>query len=99
MLKAISTVIFSIFLLSSTTFLFAQKPRLNQDSKLNNLVHPTGYKTGKLSELGRVKKVGEGSLVWSDTTSVGLFTGSRRRVSETALERSNSCFVAVLEMA
>jgi len=31
-----------------------------QDSTLNNLVDPTGYKTGKLGELAEVRKVGNG---------------------------------------
>lgn len=61
MFKVVLTCLFSFILLSFTTTLLAQKPRLNQDPKLNNLVHPVGYKTGKLGELGRVRKVGEGS--------------------------------------
>ena len=56
------TFIFVIcaFVLNSATFLFAQKPRMNQDPKLNNLVHSPDYKTAKLGELGRVTKVGTG---------------------------------------
>lgn len=38
----------------------AQQRRLDQDPKLNNLVHPAGYTTCALGELGRVKKVGTG---------------------------------------
>ena len=38
----------------------AQKRRLNQNPKLNNLVHAEGYKTGNLGDLGRVRKAGNG---------------------------------------
>lgn len=38
---------------------FAQDPTL-QDSSLNNLVHPAGYKACQVGELGRVTKKGKG---------------------------------------
>ncbi len=38
---------------------FAQNPSL-QDSSLNNLIHPAGYQTCTIGELGDVKKTGKG---------------------------------------
>ena len=38
----------------------AQQRRMDQDPRLNNLVHPPGYKTTKLGELGAVRKIGSG---------------------------------------
>ncbi len=49
-----------LFILSFVSHLSAQKPRLDQDPKLNNLIHSANYKTSKLGELGNVRKVGSG---------------------------------------
>jgi pimeloyl-ACP methyl ester carboxylesterase len=50
----IATLIFSLLIIS----LRAQTPL--QDTTLNNLVHPSDYKTCKLGELGSVSKYGKG---------------------------------------
>jgi len=45
---------------------------LVQDSTLNNLVDPSGYKTGSLGELGRVDKVGHGPQAMILIAGLGL---------------------------
>ena len=55
-MKKISVIPF-IFILTHN--LYAQTAPL-QDTSLNNLVLPTGYKTSKLGDLGSVKKFGKG---------------------------------------
>ena len=50
----------SLMLLCVSTPLFAQQKRMDQDPKLNNLVHAKGYVTCALGTLGRVTKVGTG---------------------------------------
>jgi pimeloyl-ACP methyl ester carboxylesterase len=50
-------------LLLATLFLTkpaAAQPSMAQDTTLNNLVHPDGYKTCKIGELGQVKRTGHG---------------------------------------
>ena len=49
-----------ILYLLACQHLLAQMPANLQDSTLNNLVHPNGYRTAKLGELGAVKKTGSG---------------------------------------
>ncbi len=48
-----------LFFLLLTSALFAQNAL--QDSTLNNLIHPPGYKTCTLGELGDIKKTGNGN--------------------------------------
>ncbi|MBN8694620.1 MAG: alpha/beta hydrolase [Bacteroidetes bacterium] len=49
----------SVFLFIATN-LFSQTNPSYQDPTLNNLVHPKGYKSCKIGELGSVKKYGKG---------------------------------------
>ena len=50
-----------ILVLSLAAPVQAQQKRMEQDPKLNNLAHSTGYKPCALGELGRVTSVGNGS--------------------------------------
>lgn len=62
-LVRVTVVACSIFVFGFSITSFSQQscPRIMvQDSSLNNLVDPVGYKTGTLGELGRVDKMGTG---------------------------------------
>lgn len=51
--RKLNTLLLILFLIQNT---FAQTISMQQDSTLNNLVHPTGYKTCNLGELGKINK-------------------------------------------
>jgi pimeloyl-ACP methyl ester carboxylesterase len=54
----------SLFTAASTPFLYGQQPVkriMKQDSTLNNLVDPPGYKTAQLGTLGGVTRAGTGT--------------------------------------
>ncbi len=61
--RSVLTVIVSLALCVAVPTAFAQQSCFRimvQDSTLNNLVDPPGYKTGTLGELGEIKKFGTG---------------------------------------
>lgn len=49
--------------------------RTDQDSSINNLIHPEGYETCTLGELGRVTKVGNGPVDMILVAGAGLGGG------------------------
>jgi pimeloyl-ACP methyl ester carboxylesterase len=61
-MRAIRWVACAVLTLHPTCGIQAQAGIIEQDSSLNNLVHPTGYRTAPLGKLGAVVKRGSGPV-------------------------------------
>ncbi len=54
------SLLHTVLLAMLVTFVTFAQNSMAQDSSLNNLIHPVGYKTCEPGELGAVKKTGHG---------------------------------------